>query len=679
MVAPIKIAASFIYIMLMISCNKIEKIENIKLDYPTTKQVTHFDTYHGTIISDSFQWMEDYKSEEVKSWAKKQDSLTQSYIDESPIRSKIEKRIETIGDFESYGIPIKKGKYYFFTKSPKKGLQSIVYVQESLETEPRILLDPNSQIKDKTMRFGGFSASFNGKYISYHVAKNQSRWGSLKLIHVKSGKVLDDSITGLRTSTTIWTQDSKGFFYAKYGNIEKLESKVEKPFAQIYYHKLGTNQKEDVLVYDNPNQSSWVYNINLTDDGKHIIISQGIPSNPNNRVFYKSVKETNNPVNNLINDFNDAYTFLGNDGSLWWFQTNKNAPNSKIIGIDITKPEQRNWIEIVPEQKETLNSARVIGNQFVLSYLKDAREKLKIYTLNGDFEYDLDILDLGGRYGGFNGNRNTSETFFMVGGSYDPGTTYRLDLKTGKYTLFLRPELSFNPDDFVTKQVFYKSLDGATIPMTITHKKGIKLNKKNPVFMYAFGSAGWSAYVWFQPHIVTWMEMGGIYALPNIRGGGEYGSKWMEAGIKKNKQNAINDYIGAAEWLIENNYTSNSLMVLNGGSSSGILPGAALNQRPNLFGAVIIDIPFLDMLRYHNFTLWEGWKDGFGVSSELEEFKVLKSYSPYHNIASENCYPPTLVSVGENDQGAVPIHGYKYIAKLQSLQDCNNPTLLKVI
>lgn len=650
-----------------------------KISYPETRTVNHVDIYHGVTVHDPYRWMEEFESEEVIKWAKTQDILSQSFINKTSDKNAIKKRIEEVGHFDSYGIPVRKTGYYFFTKTEAGGNQPSVYVQKGLESNPRIIFNPAKVIEDKELRFGGFTPSPNGALITFRIAKNQSRWGSVKVMDVENGTILPDLISGMRTNSTIWTNDSEGFFYAKYGDIKALEEGTIEPFAQLYYHKLGTNQGEDILVYERVNEPTWVYGLNLSDDGRYILISQGVPGNSNNRIFYKETDNLEAPAKELVNDFEQAYTFLGNNGSLWWFQTNDGQGKGRVVGIDITKPEPEHWVEIIAEQNETLNSVSIIGDRFVASYLKDAREQLKVFDLKGKHLYDLKLPFLGGRYGGFGGDRTSNETFFNVSGSYDPGTTYRLDISTGEYTFFQRPHLNFNPDDFTTTQVFYESKDETRIPMSIAHKKGIVLDGSHPVFMYAFGSGGWSAYLWFQSHMVTWMEMGGVYVLPNIRGGGEYGTNWMNAGIKGNKQNAIDDYIAATEWLIENKYTSPSKMVANGGSSSALLPAAAIIQRPELFGASIIDIPFLDMLRYQEFTIWSGWRDAFGVSTNTTEFKVLNAYSPYHNIKPGTCYPPTLVSIGEKDKGAVPMHGYKFVAAMQAAQSCTSPALLKVI
>lgn len=674
-----KINSHHIIALILISLGFNESLMAQKITYPEARRVHQVDEYHGNKVSDPYRWMEDFESEEVMKWTKAQDVLSQRFINEALDRNAIKKRIEEIGHFDSYGMPVRRAERYFFTKSEAGKNQSLVYLQENLDSEPRIVLDPHEVIKDEELRFGGFTPSPDGKFITYRIAKNQSRWGSVKIMDVESGKILPDLINGMRTSSTIWTNDNEGFFYAKYGDLKALEEGTIEPFAQLYYHKLGTSQEEDILLYERINEPTWVYGLNLSDDGKYILISQGVPGSSNNRIFYKEIDNLEAPVERLVINFDHSYTFLGNDGSLWWFQTSDGEGRGRVVGIDITKPDPKHWVEIIAEQDETLNSVSLIGDRFVASYLKDAREQLKVFGTAGNFLYDLKLPFLGGRYGGFNGDRTSNETFFNVSGSYDPGTTYRLDIQTGDYTLFQRPTLSFNPDDFITTQVFYESKDGTRIPMSIAHKKGITLDGNHPVFMYAFGSGGWSAYLWFQAHMVTWMEMGGIYVLPNIRGGGEYGTDWMNAGIKENKQNAIDDYIAATEWLIDNKYTSSSKMVANGGSSSALLPAAAITQRPDLFGASIIDIPFLDMLRYHEFTIWSGWRDAFGVSTNTRDFKALSAYSPYHNIKPETCYPPTLVSVGEKDKGAVPMHGYKFVAAMQAAQSCTNPTLLKVI
>jgi prolyl oligopeptidase len=658
--------------------------------YPVSERTEHFDTYHGVKVTDPYRWLEDMKSEKTHLWIKAQDELTNNQLKAVPERESIRKRISELSNFDLYSIPVKRNGYYFYTRTAAGSSRQILYVRKGQRTQPSLLLDTLSHFKDESLTISGYWPSPDGSKVAYSLTKGQSRWRRLGIIDTENGSEQPDMLSGLNTlgGQISWSSNSLGFYYIKFDSPEEgeeLQSIVKNP--KIYYHRLGKSQSDDLLVYERPDKQDWLLSHQVSEDGYYLIISVREGGSTKNRIFYQDLRKPRGEIRSLLENADAGYTFLGNRGSKFWFYTDLQASRGRVVAIDVNNSDRENWIEVIPEAKESIaggslvggNAIGLYGNRFVIMYLKDGRPSIKAFNLQGRFLYEVRLPEGGSLWGGFSGLQQEGELFYRFLRLTSPGTTYRLDLRTGHSSIFQKSELNFDQDQIVTKQVFYKSKDGTVVPMFVSFKKGIRLDGSNRAFMYAYGAFGWTSFLFYQPHVIAWLEMGGIYAQPGIRGGGEYGEEWHRAGMKTNEQNSIDDFVSAAEWLIEKGYTSPSKLVVNGGSASGSMDGAALLQRPDLFAASIIDRPVLDMLRYNKFTAARSWIQEFGSPENQEEFKALFAYSPYHNIKQGQCYPPTLVMVGERDEIAVPMHGYKFTAAMQYAQGCDRPVLLKVM
>jgi prolyl oligopeptidase len=662
-----------------------------RLNYPPARRVNQVDNYHGVEVPDPYRWMEEMKSEETLAWVKAQDDLLKGLLDSVPARATLQKRIMELVNHDIYTTPIKANGRYFFTKrNAGKGLgEGVLYVQTSLNAAPRILLDPATRFKDGR-QLGVFRPSPDGRYLAYGVVTRQSRWWDLRVMNTTTGKDLSDALTGLHNvlGTVSWTRDSKGFFYSRFEPPkpgEEQQAVLKNP--KIYFHELGKPQSEDTFVTDLPDKPNWVFTHNITDDGRYLIISASEGGANQNQILYRDLHGTGATIKTLIGEADADYKFLGNEGTRFWFYTDLNAPRGRVIAIDLNQPQRDRWVEVIPEAKESIsardqtggNALGMHGNRFVLVYIKEGKPLIRIFSARGRLEREVRIAEGGSIWAGFVGTQKDPEVFYLFLGLADPSTIYRLNVATGAQTVFARSKLDFNRDNYVVKQVFYESKDGTRVPMFITHKKGLTLDGTNPTWIYSYGAMGWISFLWYRPDRLAWLERGGVYALPGIRGGGEYGEEWHQAGMKMKEQNSIDDYLAAADWLIKNKYTSPQKLVANGGSLSAALAGAAIEQRPDLFGAAIIDIPVVDLLRFEKFTGGSYWLPELGSPANADEFKALYDYSPYHNVKSGQCYPPTLIMVGERDQTAVPLHAYKFTAAMQSAQECDNPVLMKMM
>lgn len=670
-------------------------VQSQKFLYPQAKRVEHTDTYHGVQVTDPYRWMEEAESNELKAWIKSQDELLKGFVDKSALRTAIKNRMSELVTYDSYTnatgfispYVAKRGTRYFFIKTISGKNEPVLYIQESLDSKPRVLLDVAAKYKNENLSLEGYDPSPDGKYIALYLSQSGDRWLMVKIISADTGKETSDVLKDTHRigGSVSWTPDGKAFFYVKFS---KIQSKSGQPNTvgsrAIYFHKLGNSQSNDTMIYETQNQKI-LFSHQVTSDGKYLVINSVEGSSPQSRVLYKELNG-NNQVKPLFDKADASYIFLGSKDSLFWFYTNLNAPRGRVISVDITKHEKLN--EIIPESKDVIsgsssvggNALGMFGNKILLLYMRDSNPIIKAFNVNGKLEDEIMLPSGGTVWGGFSGTQTDDEVFYQYLGLTSPGLFYKLDMSSKQNKVFLRPEVNLNPDNYVTKQVFFQSKDGTRVPMFIAHRKEIKLDGNNPAFMYGYGAMNWVAFIWYQPHILAWLDMGGIYAVPGIRGGGEYGEEWHQAGVKQNKQNSIDDYIAAAEWLIKNKYTSPSQLAANGGSaSSAVAAGAAILQRAELFGAAVIDIPILDMLRYHQFTNGRYWIPEFGSADDHKEFKTLFSYSPYHNIKQDKCYPPTLIMVGEKDQTALPLHGFKFTARMQHAQGCDNPVFLKMM
>ncbi len=656
------------------------------LTYPSSYKSNQVDNYHGTLVADPYRWLEDPDSEETRTWIEVQNQVTFGYLSEIPAREKIKQRLTKLWDYEKYGIPFKEGESlrdgsterYFYFKNDGLQNQSVFYTLKTLDDQPKVLLDPNQLSEDGTVALSGLSISEDGKLLAYGLSTSGSDWQEWKVRDVETGEDLQDHLKWIKFSGVSWTHDHQGFFYSRYDEPnEKTQLEDVNYYQKLYYHQLGKPQSEDVLIYCRPEQKEWGFSGDVTEDGRYLIISVWLGSDHKNLVFYKDLTKVDAEVVELINQFEADYSFIDNNDSVFYFRTGLNAPRGRVIAIDIKKPVLEDWQEIIPQSAETLESVGILNNQFVADYLQDAHSQIKIFDLKGTFIREVELPGLGSA-GGFGGKRYDTETFYIFTSFNTPGTIYRYDMVTGKSTVFRQPEVDFNPDDYETKQVFYHSKDGTKVPMFITHKKGIKLDGTNPTYLYAYGGFNVSMTPGFSVNLLVWMEMGGIYAMPNLRGGGEYGEEWHQAGMKDKKQNVFDDFIGAAEWLIANKYTKQGKLAIAGGSNGGLLVGACMAQRPDLFGAALPAVGVMDMLRFHKFTIGWAWTSEYGSADNSEDFPKLYAYSPLQNLKSDTAYPATLITTADHDDRVVPAHSFKFAATLQANQAGDAPTLIRI-
>jgi prolyl oligopeptidase len=646
-------------------------------NYPPARKSDQVDDYHGVKVADPYRWLEDLDSEETRNWVEAENKLSFGYLAAIPERNALKERLTKLWNYEKYGIPFKEGNRYFYTRNSGLQNQAVLYTVTSLDAQPQMVLDPNTLSADGTVALSGLQVSPDGKFIAYSLSASGSDWQEWKVRDVETSKDLSDHLKWVKFSGASWTRDGKGFFYSRYDEPKGDTLKSTNYFQKVYFHKLGTLQTEDVLVYERPDQKDWLFGGTVTDDGNYLIITVFQGTDVKSRVYYKDLKAKDAPVVKLLDDFDAAYNFVANEGSRFWFQTDLQAPRGKLIEIDTAKPARSNWKVVVPEGKETLQGTSFVNNKFVLNYLKDAYTQVKIYDVNGKLVNEVGFPEIGSA-AGFGGKATDKETFYAFTSFTTPTTIYRYDMTTGKSTIFRQPKVDFNPADYETKQVFYKSKDGTKVPMFITHKKGLKLDGNNPTFLYGYGGFNISLTPAFSVGNLVWMELGGVYAQPNLRGGGEYGEDWHQAGMKLKKQNVFDDFIAAAQWLINNKYTSAPKLAIGGGSNGGLLVGAALTQRPDLFGAALPAVGVMDMLRFQTFTIGWAWVSDYGSSDNPEEFKALYAYSPLHNIKPGTSYPPTMITTADHDDRVWPGHSFKFAAALQAAQAGDAPILIRI-
>jgi prolyl oligopeptidase len=646
-------------------------------NYPTARKSDQVDDYHGVKVADPYRWLEDLDSAETRAWVEAENKLSFGYLDGIPARATLKERLTKLWNYEKYGVPFREGNRYFYTRNSGLQNQAVLYTVSTLEGQPQLVLDPNTLSSDGTVALSGTQVSPDGKLLAYSLSASGSDWQEWKVRDVATGNDLADHLKWIKFSGASWSRDGKGFFYSRYDEPKSDSLKGTNYFQKVYYHALGTPQSADVLIYERPDQKDWLFNGDVTEDGNYLIITVFQGTDVKTRVYYKDLRAKDSQVVRLLDDFDSAYTFIGNEGSRFWFQTDLDAPRSKVIEIDTTKPARSDWKVVVPETKESLQKVTYVNNRFVLNYLKDAYTQVKIHDTSGKFISEVTFPGIGFA-DGFDGKATDKETFYSYTGFTQPTTIYRFDMVSGKSSVFRQPKADFNPGDFETKQVFYTSKDGTKVPMFITHKKGLKLDGMNPTYLYGYGGFNISLSPAFSVGNLVWMEMGGVYAQPNLRGGGEYGEEWHQAGMKSKKQNVFDDFIAAAQWLIDNKYTSTPKLAIGGGSNGGLLVGAALTQRPDLFGAALPAVGVMDMLRFQEFTIGWAWVSDFGSSKDAADFKVLYAYSPLHNIKPGTSYPPTMVITADHDDRVWPGHSFKFAAALQAAQAGPAPILIRI-
>ncbi|HEV3165476.1 MAG TPA: prolyl oligopeptidase family serine peptidase [Isosphaeraceae bacterium] len=646
--------------------------------YPEAKRGDVTDDYHAKRVPDPYRWLEDPDSPETRAWVEAENQVTFAFLAEIPSRPRIKERLTKLWDYEKFGAPHREGDRYFYTRNSGLQNQSVLYWTPSLDGEPRELLDPNTLAADGTVALAGTSISDDGKLLAYGLAAAGSDWNEWKVREVSSGKDLTDDLRWIKFSIASWTKDGKGFFYGRFPQpAPGADLKQPNYYQKLYYHRLGTSQDEDKLVYERPDEKEWQFHGEVTEDGQYLVITVAKGTDDKYRVLYKSLTDPDAKIVELIDNFEHEYTFLNNDGPVFWFKTNRDSPRGRVIAIDTRKPEPAQWQELIPQAAETLESVSVVDDHFIATYLKDARTQVKVFDLKGQFVREVALPGIG-TAAGFGGKRNDKETFYTFTSYTVPLTVYRYEVASGQSSVFRRPRVAFNPDDYTTEQVFYPSKDGTKIPMMISFKNGLKKDGKNPTYLYGYGGFNISLRPGFSSENLLWMEMGGVFAVPNLRGGGEYGEDWHQLGTRLKKQNVFDDFIAAAEWLIENRYTSTPKLAIGGRSNGGLLVGACLTQRPDLFGATLPGVGVMDMLRFHKFTIGWAWVDDYGSSDDPEQFKALYAYSPLHNIKPGTNYPPTLITTADHDDRVVPGHSFKFAAALQAAQAGDAPVLIRI-
>jgi prolyl oligopeptidase len=647
------------------------------LNYPPSHpDPTVVDVYHGQAVPDPYRWLEDLDSEQTRAWVEAQNRLTFDYLQRIPARQRLLERLRQLWNYEKYSQPFKEGGRYFYFKNDGLQNQSVLYTQESLEAEARVLLDPNTLSEDGTVALSGIAISRDGRYLAYGLSRSGSDWQEWKVRDIETGEDLPDHLRWIKFSGASWTPDGQGFFYSRYDEPPPgREYESANYFQKLYYHRLGTPQSEDLLVYHRPDQKEWGFAGGVTEDGNYLIISVWRGTDPKNLLFYKDLRDPNSPVVELIREFEAEYSFVGNDGSRFWLLTDLNAPRRRLVAIDLDNPGQVQ--EVIPEAEETLQGVSLINNQFVAFYLKDAHTQIKTFALDGTYLGEIPLPGLGSA-SGFGGKRYDTETFYTFTSFTTPPTIYRYDFTTGRSTLFRQPQVDFDPQAYEVQQVFYPSKDGTRIPMFLVHRRGLARTGDHPTLLYGYGGFGISLTPSFSVGLVAWLEMGGVYAQPNLRGGGEYGEAWHQAGTKLNKQKVFDDFIAAAEWLVANGYTNPSKLAISGGSNGGLLVGACLTQRPDLFAAALPAVGVFDMLRFHKFTIGWAWISEYGSPEDPEEFKALYAYSPLHNLKPGTVYPATLITTADHDDRVVPAHSFKFAAALQAAQGGSQPILIRI-
>lgn len=655
------------------------------LNYPPSyPDPTVVDIYHGQPVPDPYRWLEDLDSEQTRAWIEAQNHLTFNYLQQIPARQRIRERLTQLWNYEKYSQPFKEGGRYFYFKNDGLQNQSVLYTQESLEGQARVLLDPNTFSEDGTVALAGIAisrardsgAEHAGRYLAYGLSCSGSDWQEWKVRDIETGEDLPDHLRWIKFSGVSWTLDGQGFFYSRYDEpAPGSEYESANYFQKLYYHRLGTSQSEDVLVYHRSDQKEWGFAGGVTEDGNYLIISVWRGTDPKNLIFYKDLRDPQSPVVELIREFEAEYSFVGNDGSRFWLLTDCQAPRRRLVAIDLEQPDRVQ--EVIPEAEETLQGVSLINNQFVAFYLKDAHTQIKTFALDGTYLGEIPLPGLGSA-SGFGGKRYDTETFYTFTSFTTPPTIYRYDFTTGTSTLFRQPQVDFDPQAYEVQQVFYTSKDGTRIPMFLVHRRGLARTGDHPTLLYGYGGFGISLTPSFSVGLVAWLEMGGVYAQPSLRGGGEYGEEWHQAGTKLNKQKVFDDFIAAAEWLIAHGYTNPAKLAISGGSNGGLLVGACLVQRPELFAAALPAVGVFDMLRFHKFTIGWAWISEYGSPENPEEFKALYAYSPLHNLKPGTAYPATLITTADHDDRVVPAHSFKFAAALQAAQGGSQPILIRI-
>lgn len=646
-----------------------------QLTYPVTKKVDTVDTYFGVKVADPYRWLENDTTKETSEWVNAQNKVTFDYLAKIPFREKIKERLTKIWNFPKYGTPFKKGNNYFFFKNEGMQNQSVLYVRDGLNGEPKVFLDPNKLSEDGTVALGGMSLSNDGKYMAYATSKGGSDWNDMYVMEVSSIKKLNDELKWTKFSGMAWKGD--GFYYSRYDAPKGSELSAKNEYHKVYYHKVGTPQSEDKLIYENNKYPLRNYSIQVTEDEQYMFMYE-TEGTSGNSIYYKKANDEKGEFKLIAKGFDFEYGVIDNIGDKFIVQTNHGAAKNRVVMMEAPYNDTTKWKTIIPEKEEVLQGCQIAGGKLILQYMKDACSKAYAYNMDGTLLHEIALPGLG-TLGGFSGDKDENIGFYSYTSFTFPNTIYKYDITKNASEIYIKPEVKdFNADDYETKQVFYSSTDGTKVPMFIVHKKGLKMDGTNPTYLYGYGGFNISLTPSFSVSRLILLENGGVYAMPNLRGGGEYGEEWHQAGTKLRKQNVFNDFISAAEYLIKEKYTSSDKLTISGGSNGGLLVGACMTQRPELFKVALPAVGVLDMLRFHKFTIGWAWTGDYGSSDDSAQFHYIYKYSPLHNIKEGVEYPATMVTTADHDDRVVPAHSFKFISTLQEKYKGKNPVVIRI-
>jgi len=653
-----------------------------KLTYPNTPTGNQVDDFHGTPVTDPYRWLEDVDSPETLAWVKAQNELTFGYLEQIPVRDMLRKRLTSLWDFGRAMTIYHRGGVYFQFRNSGLQNQDVLYVMDSPTASSRVLLDSNTLSEDGTAALNTWSVSNDGNWLAYAISHSGSDWVEWRIRNVENGEDLPEVLEWSKFSGAAWAHDNSGFYYCRYAPPAEGEVYQEANYNQtVYFHRLNTPQSDDMLVYARTDEPEWGFGPEVSNDGRYLVmvVSQG--TDTRNRFFYKDL-QTNGDVIELISDLEAAYFFVGNDGPMFYIQTDREAPKSRLIAIDVTQPELPNWKTLIPEGSDTLEAVTIINDKFVSIYLHDAHELLKYFALDGTQLGEIQLPTLGsvtyGHASTLAGRREDREMFYLFHSFAHPVTVFRYDFEAGISEEIFKPSIHFDFSPYVTRQVFVTSKDGTKVPMFLVHRADLTPDGQNSTLLYGYGGFNISQTPVFEVSRLAWLEMGGVYAVAVLRGGGEYGEEWHRGGMIHTKQNVFDDFIACAEWLVAEKITSTPKLAIEGRSNGGLLVGACMTQRPDLYGACLPSVGVMDMLRFHKFTIGWAWVSDYGCSDKPDEFKTLYAYSPYHNLKPGTKYPPTLVTNGDHDDRVVPGHSFKFVARLQACQMGDAPTLIRI-
>lgn len=662
--------------LLLLCSPTVQAAEDSVIEYPKTRTVEVVDVYHGTEVADPYRWLEDQYADEVGDWVKSQNEVTFAYLEQLPMREEFAARLTELWDFAKMGTPWRVQDRYFFRRNDGLQNQSVLYVQEGLEGDARVLLDPNTLSADGTVALGQVVVSDDASKMAYSLNESGSDWQTWHVRDIDSGEDLPDVLKDSKFSGASWLPDTSGFFYCAYAAPDE-ETKLMDANAsmKLFFHRLGDPQSADRLVYERPDQPRWGFAPAVTDDGRYLVI--GVWENSAaDRVFYMDLGQGDSEVVELLVENDAHYDFVDNIDDTFYFRTDAEASRGRLVAIDLKRPERENWVTVIAEGEDTLQSVDLVDDQFAAIYMHDAYEQIRLFDLGGAPVGDVD-LPMMGNVTGFGGKRSDTETFFSFTSYLSPSEVWRYDFRTGESEKFWAPQIDFDFDAYTVEQVFYESKDGTAVPMFLVHRKDLVRDGSNPTLLYGYGGFGVSMVPGFRLTTLPWLERGGVYAVACLRGGGEYGDDWHKAGMQLNKQNVFDDFIAAGEWLVANRVTRPDRMACQGGSNGGTLVGAVLNQRPDLFGAAVPAVGVMDMLRFQKFTIGWAWVSDYGSSDDPGQFEALYAYSPYHNLVEQE-YPAVLVTTADHDDRVVPGHSFKYAARLQAVQQGSDPVLIRI-